>query len=158
MGFWEFLGGSTPAGMTGSAAAGLASGLFDGIDKIIRDFKLPPEQMVAYETRMAELQAQTQMKMEELATADRASARQREVTLGDTTPRILAYMITLGFFGILAYMLVDPVPATGQTHDVLLVMLGSLGSAWIAIVSYYFGSSSGSAAKSKLLTELGKGA
>lgn len=160
MGFWEFLGGSSPAGVTGSAAAGLASGLFDGIDKLIRDFKLPPEQMVAYETRMAELQAQTQTKLEELATADRASARQREMALAasgqtDWTPKILAYSVTVGFFSVLFFMMMYPVPP--GVERVIDVMLGSLGMAWIAIVTYYFGSSSGSAAKSRILTDLGKG-
>ena len=59
MGFWDFMGSSTPAGVASSAAEGLATGILGGVDKIIRDFKLPPEQMVAYETKMAELQAQT---------------------------------------------------------------------------------------------------
>lgn len=59
MSFWDFMGSSTPAGVASSAAQGLATGILGGIDKIIRDFKLPPEQMVAFESRMAELKAQT---------------------------------------------------------------------------------------------------
>lgn len=68
---------------------------------------------------------------------------------GDVTQRALAYLITVGFFGILGFMLVADVPQTG--HDVLLVMLGALSAAWTGVIAYYFGSSSGSATKTALL-------
>lgn len=161
MGLWDFLAGTTPAGVASSVAGSVISEVANGIDKIIRDFKLPPEQMVAYETRMKELEAQASMKLEELATSDRASARQRELALAaagsaDYTPKILAYSVTFGFFAVLFYMMAFPVPA--GVERVVDVLLGSLGMAWISIVTYYFGSSSGSAAKSKILSDMGKGA
>ena len=161
MGVWDFLGGSTPAGVASSVAGTVISEVANGIDKIIRDFKLPPEQMVAYETRMAELRAQTESKLEELATADRASARQREMAMlaagkRDWVPPVLAMGVTVGFFAVLFYMMMVQVPL--GVERVIDVMLGSLGMAWISIVTYYFGSSSGSAAKSKILSDIGKGA
>ena len=40
-----------------------------------------------------------------LAVSDIASARQREMTTGDhVTPRILAFLVSIGFFGILGFM------------------------------------------------------
>jgi hypothetical protein len=145
MGFWDWMTSTTPAGMAGNAAQGMAEGIFNGIDRIIRDFKLPPEQLVEYEK--FKLEAFT--KAEDIAASDRNSARQREMAVRDWTPKILAYGVTVGFFGILFFMLEGKMPEQG--HDVLLVMLGSLGAAWTGIVAYYFGSSAGSANKDRMM-------
>jgi hypothetical protein len=69
----------------------------------------------------------------------------------DKTPRNLAYSITAGFFGVLVFLMLARVPA--ESRDILNIMLGSLGTAWIATVTYYFGSTSGSAEKTKLLAQ-----
>lgn len=67
----------------------------------------------------------------------------------------LAVMIVLGFFGVLAWLLYGAFilksAIDGTLKDVLLVMLGSLGTMTGMVVSYYFGSSQGSAAKDQLL-------
>lgn len=81
--------------------------------------------------------------------ADRSSAREREVKTGDRTQAYLAYGVTAGFFLVLGGLMsgVEDSPM----RDVLLVMVGSLGQAWGGVVSYYFGSSKGSDAKTDLL-------
>ncbi len=81
--------------------------------------------------------------LERISQQDRSSAREREAKTGDSaTPRILAIFITLGFFGILGFMVTHNLPETGR--DALLVMLGALGTAFTCVIAYYFGSSSGS--------------
>lgn len=87
--------------------------------------------------------------LEKIAAGDRDSARKREVDTKDKTPIILALLITMGFFGILAYMLMYGL--NKDASDALLIMLGSLGTAWGSVVAYYFGSTSGSARKTEML-------
>lgn len=115
-----------------------------------------PDQLLAlkkadqdYQVKMTELGFNNTEDMEKLAANDRDSARKREMDVKDKTPRNLAYLITSGFFGVLAFLMLAKVPA--ESRDILNIMLGSLGTAWVATVTYYFGSSAGSDAKTQLL-------
>jgi hypothetical protein len=102
-----------------------------------------------FQSRMTELGFADAQALAKLGNDDRDSARKRELAVRDWTPSALAAIVTIGFFGILGYMCVQEVPR--ESKDMLNIMLGSLGAAWIAIVSYYFGSSSESSRKTDLL-------
>lgn len=92
---------------------------------------------------------------DKLVFEDIANARAREVAVRDRTPTVLAYSVTIGFFATLAVMIFHGKPEIGG--DALLVMLGSLGTAWAAIMAYYYGSSKSSDTKTQALTEIAKG-
>jgi hypothetical protein len=117
-----------------------------------------PDQLAAikqidadFKVRMAELE----IDLERIAAGDRDSARKREIMTGDHTPKVLAGVITIGFFGILFWMFVYGVPKNG--NEALLLMLGALQTAFTGVIAYFFGSSAGSKAKTDVLAAKGDG-
>jgi hypothetical protein len=117
---------------------------------------------------LAQLTAQVQGKrldvlaqLEQTAQVDRQSARQRQIDTHDRTNSVLAYAVTAGFFIVLFALLIShyfPCPAkdcsgTNAIDAVLQTMLGILGTAWVSIITFYFGSSIGSKEKTALLAE-----
>jgi hypothetical protein len=86
--------------------------------------------------------------------ADVQNARARQTANPkDYTPQFLAGGVTLGFFGALAAVMLAPM--SNAVHDLLLVMIGALQTAWVTIVSYYFGSSKESAGQTKMIADVG---
>lgn len=63
----------------------------------------------------------------------------------------IAFLILAGFFGAIYLAMTREV--TASMRDALLILIGSLGAAFGAVVNYYFGSSSGSQAKNQLLAD-----
>jgi uncharacterized membrane protein (DUF106 family) len=93
--------------------------------------------------------------LERIAADDRASARQMQMTTKSWLPEVLAILVTIGFFGIIAYIIKFGLPESGK--EAVLLLLGSLGTAWTGVMAFYFGSSAGSQKKTEALTAaLGK--
>lgn len=104
-----------------------------------------------FAARMAEMGFENEVDLEKIAADDRADARHREIERQDWAPRILAYLVTAGFFGMLSVMVFAAIPAASK--EPLYILLGSLGTAWTSIISYYFGSTAGGQKKSELLAK-----
>lgn len=100
---------------------------------------------IAFQQRLAELE----IDLEKVHAEDRSSARQREVQIKDKMPAVLAVAVVLLFAITLGWMLAYGLPESGG--EALLIMLGTLGAAFGAIVQYYYGSSSGSEQKNSIL-------
>ncbi len=131
----------------------MGGNLMEGVKDLVQTFKLPPEQQLAFDQAMAKTEADLVTGLAKIDADDRASARLREVNTKDSQNVFrLAIAVTVGFFGTLGYMLMQPVPVGSER--VIDVMLGSLGTAWIAVVSYYFGSSSSSNRKHDIIDKL----
>lgn len=92
---------------------------------------------------------------------DASDARNREIQIANSdkapminkimTP-ILALLITVAFFGLLAYLCKYPVPP--ENKDILNIMLGSLGTAWVGVVGYYFHTSLSSSKKDDMISKM----
>jgi hypothetical protein len=116
-----------------------------------------PDQLLAlkkaeqdYAAKMAELGFKNVADLEQIAANDRDSARKREDTVKDWTPRILAYMIVTAFVGVIVGVLAG----WGKVDTVLAgTLVGYLSAKAEQVVAYYFGSSVGSKDKTDLLAK-----
>lgn len=95
------------------------------------------------------------VKFEEIASADRASARDREIKTGDTwTPRILAAIIISGYFLIQFFVLKHVIPQ--EMREIVMRSLGTLDMALGMMLGYYFGSSASSKGKDDTIAHIAK--
>lgn len=100
----------------------------------------------AFKTEMAKIGLDTK----KLAFADADSARKREMEIKDSTPAVLAYLLTIMFGSALVCLIFGPaVPDANKA--IVFSMTGSLGTVWIAAMAYFHGSSRSSARKDTYL-------
>ena len=122
----------------------------DKVQDVIDNGKLNADQIASLKQAEIELQRQAQelgLNFEQLAVQDRASARDLQKETKSLIPPILSILVTLGFFGILGGLMSGKI----ATSDALMLMLGSLGTAWTGIIAFYFGSSASSQAKDNMI-------
>jgi len=120
------------------------------VQSTIDSGKLTADQLASLKQAEIELQAKAQelgLNFEKLAVDDRKSARDLQASTKSIVPPLLALLVTVGFFGILFALMMG----YAQKSDELMIMLGSLGTAWTGIIGFYFGSSAGSQHKDELL-------
>jgi len=122
----------------------------DDAKKMLDDGKLTADQIASVQQAEIALKAKAQelgLDFEQLAVTDRKSAREMQSNTHSFIPPVLAILVTIGFFGILYGLMTEQF----KTSDALLLMLGSLGTAWTGVIAFYFGSSAGSQAKDAML-------
>lgn len=120
------------------------------VTNTISEGKLSADQIASIKQAEIAMQAKAQelgLDFEKIAVDDRKSARDLQAQTQSWIPGALAIVVTIGFFGILIGMMME----TFKTSEPLMLMLGSLGTAWTGIVAFYFGSSAGSQKKDELL-------
>lgn len=67
-------------------------------------------------------------------------------------PRFLIITTTFAAFGFLVMIFLIPVP--NAVENVLYTLIGGIVGKWFSVVDYFFGSSSGSKAKSDIIGEI----
>ena len=132
----------------GSVLEGAAS-VEDVIAGIKEADATPEEKIRAQELVLEAYQAEV---------ADRVAARQREAVIAaaggsDVLFKTIGWSISAAFLAVVAYGLgILPQPEN-INNDFLMFASGSVTSAFMAVVSYYFGSSMGSKQKSALMND-----
>lgn len=150
------LGG--PAGGAVGAMVASALGVANAPAAVTEAISTDPEALV----KLKQIESDRAVRLQELlvdhakvdiitAAADRDSARKMQQATGSKMPAILASVVTGGFFFVLAYLIRYGKPDTGG--DALLILLGSLGTAWAGIMQFYFGTTSNGARKTELLAQ-----
>jgi len=120
------------------------------VNKTIAEGKLSSDQILAIKQAEIAMAARAQelgLDFEKIAVDDRKSAREMQSATQSWIPGLMAIAVTIGFFGILVGLMTEHF----KTSDALMLMLGSLGTAWTGIIAFYFGSSAGSQKKDDLL-------
>jgi hypothetical protein len=138
-------------------AVGSAFGWTDAtkekVEEAFSKGQMTGEQILALKQAEIALVAQEKelgFKFAELEFRDRDSARQREVGTQDATNKILAYAVVGGFLAVVGGTL-----AGWAKVDSVLAgsLIGYLSAKAEQVLAYYFGSTAGSAEKSKLLAQ-----
>ena len=144
--------GGPLAGMAVSAVAKAIGCEPDEVQGVISSGKLTAEQVAAIQLAELELKKQAQsmnLDFAKLVAEDKKSARDMQIATRSLIPPLMALGVTCGFFGILFGLMYGQIQHAPQID----IMLGSLGTAWTGIISFYFGSSAGSQAKTELLSK-----
>lgn len=145
--------------LAGMAVAAISKAIGVDPDKVgdlISSNKLSADQIAQVKIAEIELQKQAQelgLNFEKLEVEDRKSARDMQSITKSIMPPLLAGAVTIGFFSIMVMMFFNKIDSG---NPAILMMLGSLGTAWTGIIAYYFGSSAGSQAKTDLLSKAAK--
>lgn len=152
--------GGPLGGMAVEAAAnalGLGDKTTDAIKQAIGG--ATPEQMLALKTADQEFAVQMQAlgfkqvaDLEALAAGDRKDARAMHSTIRSWVPAVLSITVTVGYFGILIGLLTGKLSVVDDSQA-LLLMLGSLSTAWGVVMAFWFGTTSDSGRKTELLAQ-----
>lgn len=151
--------GTALGGPLGGAAAafvadklGLSEKTVDAVTSVLQSGQMTADQIT--QVKLAEIEFQkflkdNAIKLEEVHASDRADARKMQTASKSPMPAILSIMVTAGYFGVLLGMMTEALSV--RDSQALLIMLGSLGTAWGMVMAFWFGTTKGSSEKNELL-------
>ena len=122
------------------------------VQNTINSGKMTADQIASLQQAELALKARAQemgLDFEKLAVTDRASARQMQISTNSFVPPALSIMIVVAWSAVQYFLLthvIDP-----SMRELIARVLGTLDGALMLVLSFYFGSSSGSQAKDTML-------
>ena len=122
------------------------------VQSTIESSKLSAEQLASLKQAEIELQAKAQelgLDFEKLATDDRKSARDMQISTKSFVPALLSVLIVVAW-ALIQYFLLTHIIAQ-EMRELVARVLGTLDGALMLVLSFYFGSSSSSQNKDELL-------
>lgn len=155
--------GTALGGPLGGMAVSAIANAFGLSEKTVESVKAAisgatPEQLLAlkkadqdFALRMQEIGFKQVADLEAIAVDDRKDARDMQKTTRSNIPAVLSVLVTSGYFGILVGMMLGALKVSDS--QALLLMLGSLGTAWGMVISFWFGTTSEGTRKTELLAK-----
>jgi gas vesicle protein len=151
--------GTALGGPLGGAAAafiadklGIEENTVEAVSNVLNSGKMTADQIAALKLAEIDFQKFLEEKgidLERITAADRDSARQMNIATRSWVPSALSMLVTAGYFGILVGMMTGLLAVTDS--QAMLIMLGSLGTAWGMVMAFWFGTTHGSQQKNDLL-------
>lgn len=151
--------GGPLGGMAVEAAAnamGISSKTADAVKQALSG--ATPEQMLAlkqadqaFSEHMQAMGFKQISDLESIAAGDRKDARDMLKTTRSPVPAMLSGGVTVGYFGILIGLMAGWLKV-GDSQAMLL-MLGSLTTAWGVVIAFWFGTTNDSGRKTELLAQ-----
>lgn len=151
--------GTALAGPIGGAAAsfiadklGVQEKTVQAVTDVLNSGKLTPEQLTSIKEAEIEFKKfleSNKIKLEEIAASDRNSARDLLKTTRSYVPATLTFIITFGYFAVLIGMMMKQFEVADS--QVMLIMLGQLGTAWGVCIAFWMGTTKNSADKTEMI-------
>jgi hypothetical protein len=117
-----------------------------------------PEQMLAlkqadhaFALQMQALGFKQVTDLEAIAADDRKDSRAMQIARPSQVPALLSVLVTTGYFAILVGMMTGTLRVSDS--QALLIMLGSLGTAWGGVMAFWFGTTANSTRKTELIAQ-----
>lgn len=124
----------------------------DDAKKMLDDGKMTADQIAQVKIAEIELkktEEQLGLNFESLAVDDRKSARQMQISTNSVVPPLLSILVVTAW-ALIQYFLLTHIVAS-EMRELVARVLGTLDSALMLVLSFYFGSSSGSRQKDEML-------
>ena len=124
----------------------------DDAKRMLESGKMSSDQIALVQQAEIELKAKAMelgLHFEQLAVNDRKSARDMQISTQSFVPPLLSILVVVAWATIQYFLLthvIDP-----SMRELIARVLGTLDGALMLVLSFYFGSSSGSQAKDQLL-------
>ena len=122
------------------------------VQSTIESGKLSSDQLASLKQAEIELQAKAQelgLNFEKLATDDRKSARDMQISTKSLVPALLSILIVVAW-ALIQYFLLTHIIAQ-EMRELVARVLGTLDGALMLVLSFYFGSSSHSEKQTEMI-------
>lgn len=124
----------------------------DEAKSTIETGKLTADQIASVQLAEIQIKAKAQelgLNFEQLAVADRKSARDMQITTQSNVPAGLAILIVCAWVAIQWFLMTHVIDAS--MRELIARVLGTLDGALMLVLSFYYGSSNGSQAKDSMI-------